>query len=495
MRSPTWPWIDLADASAALERHEITATQVMSAHLARIEAFDGRLNACVTELADEAMQQAARADERWQAGRPLSPIDGLPMALKDNFDMAGVRTTNGTRSMADRVAERDAVAVARLRAAGVAFVAKVNLDELALGGSSDNPVAGRTLNPWDAASVTGGSSGGSAAAVAAGMCMAATASDTGGSIRNPSAWCGVAGLKTSNGSIDTTGVVPLSPTLDTVGYLARTVSDLAILFAMTADFLADDPEGRVEFVRRAAAPVSRPVLGVATQPLATCEPAVQTVCLGAIEALRTSSDVTSVDLPPLDDSLAALLAIMLSEAADVWGPVLEARPDSFGLSVLSLLRVGAALDATSKQRAMALRHHLTRQVDRSFAGCDAILMPSMGLAPRADAYASMPDGPDHPMWRYAARLTCLWNLSGNPVVSLPCGFTGSGRPVAIQIVGVRGREGALLRVASVIEQSLAIPRDALVPTWVAQQGIKVSGPDSGAAVEARFPHLGPTEWM
>lgn len=474
-----WPHIDIGEASSALLAGDATATQIVQAHVERISVLDPYLRACITPLIDQALVAASEADARWRSGRPLSPIDGVPLALKDNFSLAGVRTTNGTRSMSHHVSDRDAVSVARLRAAGVAFVAKVNLDELALGGTCTNPVAGSTLNPWDAESVPGGSSGGSGAAVAAGMCMAATGSDTGGSIRNPSAWCGVTGLKPSNGAVDSTGVVPLSPTLDTVGFLARTVGDLAILFAHTADFLVEDQEGRDEFVERATNPAPHPVLGIADDVWGSCERAVEDVCRTAFDRLRGSVHMRRVALPRLGDALATLLAIMLPEAANQWRSVLDDAPETFGPGVLSLLRTGIAIDPATQLRAVAVLTSLAAQVDRLFDRYDAVLMPSMGLAPRAHAYADVPEGPDHPMWRFAAQLTCLWNLCGNPVVSVPCGFTGDGRPVAIQVVGRRGRDGALLRVASLLERALGIRREDLVPTWVAQ---RLSHPSESAAV-------------
>jgi len=470
-----WPHLDITEASSALRTGATTATRIVQAHVERIGVLDPHLRACITPLMELALARASEADARWRSGRPLSPIDGVPLALKDNFALAGVRTTNGTRSMAQHISKRDAVSVARLRAAGVAFVAKVNLDELALGGSCTNPVAGSTLNPWDGAGVPGGSSGGSGAAVSAGMCMAATGSDTGGSIRNPSAWCGVVGLKASSGMIDPTGVVPLSPSLDTVGFLARTVADVAILFAHTADFLVDDEEGRRGFVERATKPASHPTLGIAEDVFGSCEREVGDVCRAAVDGLRGSGHIRQVGLPPLGDALATLLAIMLPEAASQWRSELDEAPEAFGPSVLSLLHTGRAIDDVTRRRAGLVRGSLVAQVERLFDGLDAVLMPSMGLAPRARAYADVPDGPDHPMWRFAAQLTCLWNLCGNPVVSVPCGFTSDGRPVAMQVVGRRGRDGATMRVASLVERELSIPRERLVPTWVAQHLSGASG--------------------
>jgi aspartyl-tRNA(Asn)/glutamyl-tRNA(Gln) amidotransferase subunit A len=469
-RAPLWPAFDIWEVAQQLRAGAVSSLEIVEVHLARIARLDGTLKACVTVMKDEALAAAGRADLALRGGRAgTSPLLGVPIAVKDNFETAGVRTTAGSPSLSDYIPSTDAVSVQRLRAAGAVVVAKVNLDEFALGGTSANPIGGATLNPWDARSVPGGSSGGSGAAVAAGMCMAATGSDTGGSIRNPSAWCGVTGLKPTYNAIDPGGVIPLAWSLDTVGFLTRTNADCAVLFAETADEWTGRPHSEklafIERVRRAEL-TRRPRLLLADNVVDLSELAIQTPFRAAVERLRDVADIETVELPRLDDALLATVVILLSEGSAAWEAGLRSSWERYGKPVRALLDLGRLVRAAEYVHAQRMRESIRREIGRMFHGYDAILLPSMGIAPRPGVFDEDSTVLDSPMWHLEAKFTCMWNLTGAPVLSLPCAFTSDGRPFAMQIVVPPNDEERLLRLGSVIESALAIPRTALIPTWV-----------------------------
>jgi aspartyl-tRNA(Asn)/glutamyl-tRNA(Gln) amidotransferase subunit A len=479
-----WPAIDMIEAAALLRAGEVSAVELVDVHIERISLLDGELNACVTVTAEDARRAATAADEARKAGE-VSLLLGLPIAIKDNFETAGVLTTCGSPSLAQHVPTRDAAVVQRLRAAGAAFVAKVNLDEFAFGGDSANPVAGATRNPWDAISVPGGSSGGSGAAVAAGMCMGATASDTGGSIRNPSAWCGVSGFKPTFGAVSPAGIIPLAWSLDTPGFLGRTCADLALLFVETADALVADSATERRSALQAAGDVAGPPLriGVVTSSLDDAEKAAQPPLRAAVDRLGDIADIVDVALPRQDDALAAFLTIIMAEGSAAWEAGLRSEWDRFGPPVRALLDAGRLIRATEYLHAQRVREAVRREIDRLFNEVDAIVMPCMGIAPRPHPFEAGLSGPDSPIWRLAVRFTSMWNLTGAPVVSLPCGFTDDDRPVAMQLVTRPGSDLRCLQVGTRAEAAWAIPRESLVPTWVRHQLAQrapVATPASGA---------------
>jgi aspartyl-tRNA(Asn)/glutamyl-tRNA(Gln) amidotransferase subunit A len=458
------------EAAERLRSGVISSVEIVEAHVERIERLDGSLRACVTVMKHQALASARRADLALRDVKTnVSPLLGLPIAVKDNFETSGVRTTAGSPSLSTYVPDRDAVSIHRLREAGAVLVAKVNLDEFAMGGTSANPVQGATLNPWDAQSVPGGSSGGSGAAVSAGMCMAATGSDTGGSIRNPSAWCGVVGLKPTFGAIDPGGLIPLAWSLDTVGFLARTSLDCALLFAETADAFAPLPgaEKRAFVDRvRAGGPVARPRLLVAENAIELSEPEIRGPFRAAVDRLREVAHVEEFELPRLDDALLATMTIILSEGSAAWESGIRSAWEGYGKPVRALLDLGRLIRAAEYVHAQRMRESIRRETKRIFQTCDAILMPSMGIAPRPGVFDRGSVVLESPMWHLEAKFTCIWNLTGCPVLSLPCAFTEIGRPIAMQIVAPPNQEERLLKLGVLAESALAIPRSELVPSWV-----------------------------
>jgi 2-dehydropantoate 2-reductase len=401
---------------------EVANLELLAAY-ARLDELAGPLNAVVTVLGP-----SGRA-----AGGPLL---GIPVAVKDNIDVRGVVTTNASTVGVPPPAERDAAVVARLREAGAELLCKTNLLEYAAG--SVNPAYGMTFNPLDPSRTSGGSSSGSAALVAAGVCDYALGSDTGGSIRIPAAYCGIVGLKPSYGLLPLTGVFPLSPTCDHVGTLTGTVEQAAILLGVLA--------GR----RYAIEPVSGLRLGVLRRQLDDPDvfTAVRERVLEAIEALAAAGfHVIDVDLPELDLVDESLGAIVLREAYDVHRELLEREGDGYGPGTRALLELGSRIDDETYRQGLAERERIAGAFARVFEDVDVLAGPTVAYpAPEMDPPFGTPEGD------VEGRFTGPYNIAGNPAISLPCGFVEGPLPGGLQLAAARGADELLLSIASTYER-------------------------------------------
>ncbi len=445
--------LTLEAAADAIRVRRISAEELTRACLARIDQLEPQVHAFITVTADEAIV-AARAIDRDPATSP-APLRGVPIALKDLFDTKGVRTTAGSAILRDRVPDEDAAVVADLRAAGAISVGKTNLHEWAFGVTNQNPHYGPTRNPWDLARIPGGSSGGSAAALAIGACVGALGSDTGGSIRIPSALCGVVGLKPTYGRVSLRGVIPLSWTLDHAGPMARTVRDVAILYRAiagydardpgSADMPMDDPLERIEDgVQDLRVGVPRGHFFERT------DPEVARLVRDAIAALeREGAVITEVAFPHSDEILATQRAVISVDAAAYHAADLRENADRIGADVLARLRHGTTVSAEEYALARRRRDEIRRDVVALFAACDVLVTPTTAVA------APLADSSDAAV-ETAARLTALtspFNLTGLPAVSVPCGLTAAGLPVGLQIAGAPWTESTVLRVARAYERT------------------------------------------
>jgi len=435
--------LTLTRALELLRRGEISPVELTRAHLERIQALDPRLNCFLTLAPEAALDEARRAEAALRGGGPHPPLLGAPLALKDLFETCGLRTTAGSAFFDDRVPEQDAAAVEKLRRAGAVILGKLNLHEIALGVTNVNPHYGPCRNPWDPERVSGGSSGGSAAALAAGLCLGALGTDTGGSIRIPASLCGVVGLKPTCGRVSLRGVVPLSWNLDHAGPMARSVADTALLYRVIAGYDPLDPASadvpvepvpergelqglRValaggEFFSRADAEVLQAVeaaarvfaeLGARVEPVALDE---------AREAARANGQMTTADA-------AAFHRRRLAE-----------NPQGFGEDVLRRLQAGAALSSTEYSLARRAQAEFRRRMERFFEEYDLLLTPTTPIA------APPIEGPDAvEQAALLTRFTAPFNLSGLPALSLPCGFTAAGLPIGLQVVAAPWQEAKLL---------------------------------------------------
>jgi aspartyl-tRNA(Asn)/glutamyl-tRNA(Gln) amidotransferase subunit A len=385
------------------------------------------------------------------------------VGVKDLFDTAGIRTTAGSRFFTDRVPERDAAAVARLGAAGAVLTGKHNTHEIAFGTTTMNPHFGPARNPHDPARIPGGSSGGSAVAVADGMCYGALGTDTGGSVRGPAALCGIVGIKPTYGRVSRAGVLPLAWTLDHVGSFGRTVEDCALLLQAIAGHDLADPACSDVPVPDFCADLERGVagmrLGLVRGPqMQQAEPYVQEAVTAAARALASAgAEVIEVDAPLLAEGETLSLLLMGPEAAAYHLERLRAHPDWFGDEVRRRLELGAATSAIDYLAAQRARTALTAQVNAWFERVDAVLLP-------AAARTAAPIGPDATaLMRAYPSPRRPFNITGHPALSVPCGRGEGGLPLGLQVVGRHWDEGTVFRVAAAWER-LAPP---LVPPTVA----------------------------
>jgi aspartyl-tRNA(Asn)/glutamyl-tRNA(Gln) amidotransferase subunit A len=452
----------LASLSKAIEKRDVSPVEVTQTCLARIDRLDRALNAFVTVTADRALADARRAEREIAAGRRRGPLQGVPLALKDIFATAGVRTTCGSRVLRDWVPAEDATVVRRLREAGAVILGKLNMSEFAYG--AIHPDYGPPRNPWNLDRFTGGSSSGSAAAVAAGLCFGATGTDTGGSIRIPAAYCGIVGFKPTYGLVSRAGVVPLAWSLDHAGPMARTVEDVALLLDAMAGFDPADPTSTAappsEGQRGTQAPLDawvhavRPLrVGMASEFFG--EKTAPDVAACVREALRVLhplvAGVEEIAVPLLEEMMAAWWTICLAEASAYHQQTLGGRAQDFGPIVRERLRAGLAIPAVQYLQAQRLRRAAVLEFDTLLARVDLLVLPAtFAEAPpiaATDAFHSS----DQLLRRIAP--TAPFNLLGLPAVSVPCGFTDSGLPVGLQIVGRHGADRLVLAAAHVYEQS------------------------------------------
>jgi aspartyl-tRNA(Asn)/glutamyl-tRNA(Gln) amidotransferase subunit A len=444
-----------ADLARAIRARTTTAEAATARCLERIAAHDRTVNAFVTVLAESALAQARAADREIAAGRHRGPLHGVPISLKDIIDLRGVPTTAASHVRRGHVAGADAPVVARLRDAGAVFIGKANLHEFAFGTTNEDSAYGPVHHPLDPRRSPGGSSGGSAASVLAGMAYGSIGTDTGGSIRIPAAACGLVGLKPALGEIPTGGVVALSPTMDHVGPLGRSVEDAAILYAaLRGDAGAGDQVPAADPRRLRLGVPRRYFLDVLDDQVAACFDE-------ACERLRRSGvTLTDVAIAHAPETAAVYLHIVLAEAAVCHARTLESRPDDYTPNVRLRLEMARYVLAEDYVRAMRGRDVLTRDVDAALGGCDALLLPSLAVPaiPLGAATVTVA-GSEEPVRNIMLRLTQLFNVTGHPAISVPCGLTREGLPVGAQLVGPRNGTPGLLGVASALEPFLSRDRD------------------------------------
>jgi aspartyl-tRNA(Asn)/glutamyl-tRNA(Gln) amidotransferase subunit A len=431
-----------AELAARISRRELSPVEVVDEALARIEAGNERLNAFVHLDPDQARERARHAEKAVTSGEPLGPLHGVPVAIKDLLDVAGAVTGAGSPKLAGNLATRDAEVVARLRAAGAVVVGKTRTHEFAYGVLTPG-----TVNPWDETRIAGGSSGGSAAAVAAGLVPAAVGTDTAGSVRIPAACCGVVGFKPSLGRVPATGVWPLSWSCDHVGQIAGDVAGAALLFAVMAGDPA--PAGALGWRPAAGGPRIGRLVG---DGLGAVDPAVTAVVdalCGRLEAAGARVDEVSLPLPA---ARAAVAAMVLPEAAAAHAGLLAATgEDGYGPRVLAALRLGQSALAGEYLAGLRYRGRFAALVEGLLAEREALLLPTLPcVAPETGRPTVTVAGVTGGVQETLTALPGPFNCSGSPVVSIPVGLV-EGLPVGASLVGRMGGDHELLRVAAAVE--------------------------------------------
>jgi aspartyl-tRNA(Asn)/glutamyl-tRNA(Gln) amidotransferase subunit A len=447
--------MSITELAPRLASRDVSSLEVTDACLSRISADNARINAFITVLADQARKDARRADAEIASGQRRGPLHGVPISLKDLIDVAGVPTTAASRVLDGHVARADALVVSRLREAGDVFLGKCNLHEFAFGTTSEDSAFGPVRNPWDEARSAGGSSGGSAAAVVSGMGLASIGTDTGGSIRIPAAVCGCVGLKPTSGELPCDGIIPLSWTLDHVGPLARSVADARLLFHAMAG--TPDP---------GALPGGRPPadglrLGL-LRPyfLDLLDDGVGAAFERACARLASAgTTVAERGVAHAADTATIYLHLQLPEASAYHAPMLETRPDLYTPPVRQRLEMGRYVLGEDYARARVGARVLTEEVEAALEGVDALLLPTVPIAaPLLGSTSLAIGGRPHPVRALMLRLTQLFDVTGHPAITIPCGRSKGNLPVGLQLVGRRGRTGELLALAATVEGALAESR-------------------------------------
>ena len=444
--------LTIEEASKKIAAKQLSPVDLTRAYLERIERVDKRINSYITVLADQALAQAKELDAELAAGKRRGPLHGIPLALKDNMDTAGIRTTAASAVYADRVPKEDAECVKRLRAAGAVFLGKLNMHEFAYGGTSAVTHFGPVHNPWDLTRTPGGSSGGSAAAVAARLCAGALGTDTAASIRFPAAVCGVVGLKATHGLASIRGIVPLSEMHDHVGPLARSVADAAIIMTALAGFDAADPVSirseSTDFHVAMGQKVAGLKIGTPREPFFMGVDAELTAAteqaLGILRGLTAS--VTDVVLPPLDS-----FAVLSAEIYEYHAPLVADPAKRALYKPVTLERILRDGMVTAPQYIASRRQMLLarRRIASLFERVDVLVTPTT-MAPPGRIDAALGNAPDE---FGMIRNTLPFNAYGLPTISVPCGFTRAGLPIGLQITGPRLGEARVLALAHAFEQA------------------------------------------
>ena len=442
----------IADAAPRLAKGQLKSEKLTEECLSQIEALNPKLNAFITVTADEALKAARDADKDIAGGRYRGPLHGIPVSLKDLVDLKGIRTTAGSLVRASHVATEDADVTSRLRDAGAVFVGKTNLHEFAFGTTTEDSGFGKAHHPVDPSRSPGGSSGGSALAIATGLSLGTGGTHTGGSIRIPAAVCGIVGLKPGWGEISASGVVPLSRQLDHVGPLGACVTDAWI------QYNAMLPAGRQTTGVPAAASLKGLRLGVPAGYLFDqLDADVERVVMSTIDTLRRSGAiVTEVAIPHATDMAAIYLHLVLGDAAEYHARTLISRPQDYTPNVRLRLEMARYVLAEDYVRALRGKAVIAHEVDRAMDGVDALVLPSLAIpAPPIGAVTMPVKGGPEAVRTLMLRCTQPFNLSGHPAISIPCGHAHGGLPIGFQLAGHHGQTPALVQAALAVERAIA----------------------------------------
>ena len=447
-----WADLSIAEAHEQIVAGELSPVALTEAHLERIERANGELNVFRTVAAERALEQAQRIEDAARLGDPLGPLAGIPVALKDNIEVAGLPMTAGTTYLEDRVPDRDAPVWERLRDSGAVLVGKLHMSEWAIGATAQNIHYGPCRNPWDPERLTGGSSGGSGAAVAADMAVATLGTDTAGSARVPAALCGLSTIRPSAGRVSNRGSIPVAWTFDSICPMARRAADVAQVLAVIAGYDPEDPASIDVAVDDYVGALARGAEGLRVgmlvgdwieDPLPAVAEAIRTA---AAELERLGATVEEVELPGRAAAFEQTAEVVLPEAAAFHAQRLAECPEIFAPDVVTRLRRGAAITgpgyAEGRQRQRAWRRSVLEALD----GRDLLLSPSCGRpAPR------IADSDPLETTAVLTQTVSMWVLSRTPVVGVPIGFV-DGLPIGMQLVGKPFGEATVLAAAHAYQQ-------------------------------------------
>ena len=453
-----------AEVAARIRTKEISPVALVRTYLDRIDRLDGTLRAYVTVCREQALAEAARCEDAIARGAPLGLLHGVPVAVKDQIDVAGVLTTAGSRLLRDNVAARDAPVIARLRAAGAIILGKLNLTEFALGGTQQFPY-GQPRNPWNVEHDPGGSSSGSGIAAAAALAAATLGEDTGGSIRSPAANCGAVGHRPTWGLVPRAGCIPLCHTMDAIGPITRTVDDAALVLSVIAGPDADDPLMRQQAPPDVMTRLREGVRGLrigVVRELTTAPETDRETSVAVMKAADTfvtlGAEVSEVSLPLVPLAGAVFMALADSEGAGQHLTWLRTRAEEYDVGTWRRLTAASLLPTGAYHQATRARTLIAREVLDALTRVDLLLAPSQpGPAPRIAAGQAPVASKQEAVTRFFTRrsYTTPFNLAATPAISLPCGFSAAGLPIGLQLAGRRYEDATVLRSAWAYEQATA----------------------------------------
>jgi aspartyl-tRNA(Asn)/glutamyl-tRNA(Gln) amidotransferase subunit A len=449
-------YLTITEAAAGLRAKRFSPLELTRACLERIEAIDGKLHSFITLTAELALKRAEKAQQELESGKDRGPLHGIPIGLKDLYATKGIPTTCHSAVLKDWIPDHDATTVSKLNDAGAVLLGKLGMHEFAFGGPSIDAPFPAVKNPWNLAHVTGGSSSGSGAALAAGLCYGALGSDTGGSIRNPAAHCGIVGIKPTYGRVSRYGVIPLSWSLDHAGPMARSAEDCALMLQALAGYDAKDPASA-----EAPVPDFRAALKVGIKGLRAGVPRAgwfdenigmaaetESVFNAALKTLEgLGAEIIEIDGKPFSVARKANQTILIAEAYAYHEKTLQSTPEKFGSVVRRRMLEGAFLSAADYIAALRARAALNEQIRANFERVDVFAVPTVARPP--DAFDTM----DPNEQNLRPNFTNPFNLTGLPAISVPCGFTSGQLPVGLQIAARAFEETTCFRAAYAYEQA------------------------------------------
>jgi len=445
-------WLSLTEAARLVRDKKVSPVDLTQTCLRRIERLNPKLNAFITVTAESAMAQAREAEAAIQKGQWRGPLHGIPLALKDLFDTAGVKTTAASGLFKDRVPAQDAEIVRRLKDAGAVLLGKLNMHEFAYGGSGVISYYGPVHNPWSLDHEAGGSSSGSAVALAAGLCYGSVGSDTGGSVRQPSAYCGTVGLKPTYGRVSTRGVIPLSWLYDHVGPMTRTVADAAAMLQVLAGYDPDDANSADQPVPDYAAPLRQSGALRVGVPRAYfyegLHPEIESAMSAALAVIgKLASSVHDIEMPASNDT-----TILRAEAYAYHAEYAKKSPELYQPETLKRIRAGEDVTTATYIQARRQVEQYRHNIRKLFGAVDLLVTPTTPAPPFtiSELLADMDNLRTKEV--LTLRNTRPFNILGLPSISVPCGFTKAGLPIGLQISGAPWAEGNVLRLAHAYEQ-------------------------------------------
>jgi aspartyl-tRNA(Asn)/glutamyl-tRNA(Gln) amidotransferase subunit A len=448
----------VAELAPRVKSGEISPVEIVRTSLDRIAQLEPSLNAFLEVWGDSALDQASEAEQAISSGDYLGPLHGIPVGLKDLIDVSGKETTGGSKVLAGNVATGDATVVMQLREAGAILIGKMNLVEFAFGATGLNPHTGDVKNPWDTTKITAGSSSGSAAAVAAGMIPVTLGSDTGGSVRMPAALCGIAGLKPTYGRVSRNGVLDLSWSMDHVGPMTRTTEDCALLMNVLAGHDPLDPASSKEpvpdFISGINSGLNGLKIGVPQDYFFTdsVDPEIVSSVHAAIELMANNgAEIVDLPMPWVDKGRRINMGVMYPEATSVHEKMLAEHADKYSPSVRHRIQFGFNVSAIDYVRAQRARQWFSHQMAESMKKVDVLITPSVPIQTPTIADCTPAPGKTAAGGELA-NFTGVFDTTGQPSHSIPCGFTTSGMPIGMMITGHPFDESTVLRVGNAFEK-------------------------------------------